>query len=267
MSKWSYKGEAGPLNWAKSFPPAAGKTQSPIDISVSAAEFDPKLAEKPLTATYDENCFKFIENTGASFNVTGTPEAKSCVTGGPVEDIFQFLQFHIHWGKAHKEGSEHTVDGQASEAELHIVNWNTSLFKTAGEAASSDQNNGLIVLGIMLKVGKANSELAKIIPSLYDVPLKGQKANLKQNLAIQKLFPSDSSYYTYKGSLTTPPCFESVRWVVFKEQVEVSEEQLNAFRELNSCDSLEECCEDTKIKHNFRPVCALNDRKVYKSSH
>ena len=84
------------------------------------------------------------------------------------------------------------------------MNWNTSLYKTAGEAASSDQNNGLIVLGIMLKVGKANSELAKIIPSLYDVPLKGQKANLKQNLAIQKLFPSNQllllSNVSYTGS-------------------------------------------------------------------
>lgn len=266
MSKWSYEGETGPLNWAKSFPPAAGKTQSPIDIRNEIVEHDPKLKEKPLSFTYDENCFKFVENTGASFNVTGTPEAKSNVTGGPVEDNFQFLQFHIHWGKGHKEGSEHTVDGEASEAELHIVNWNTSLFKAPGDAASSDQNNGLIVLGVMLKVGEANSELAKIIPSLYDIPLKGQKTNLKQNLDIQKLFPGDPTYYTYKGSLTTPPCFESVRWVVFKEQVEVSEEQLNAFRELNNCDSRDQCCEATKIKHNFRPVCALNERKVYKSS-
>lgn len=267
MSKWSYDGETGPLNWAKYFPPAGGKTQSPIDINSSAAAYDGKLSEKPLTFTYDDNCFKFVENTGASFNVTGTPEAKSHVTGGPVDGDFKFLQFHIHWGKQHKEGSEHTVDGNASEAELHIVNWNTTLYKSAGEAASSDKNDGLIVLGVMLKVGKANSELNKIIPSLHEVPLKGQKVALKELLTVKNLFPGNSGYYTYKGSLTTPPCFESVRWVVFKDQVEVSEEQLKAFRELNNVDDASQCCEGSKIKHNYRPVCALNDRKVSKSFH
>lgn len=265
MSKWSYEGETGPANWAAAFPPAGGKTQSPIDICTSEAKHDAHLLEKPLSFTYDENCFKFVENTGASFNVNGTPEAVSHVTGGPVEGDFKFLQFHIHWGKQHKEGSEHTVNGESSEAELHIVNWNSTLYNSPGEAASSDKNNGLIVLGVMLKVGKANAELNKIIPSLYDIPLKGQKVALKQNLDIHNLFPTNPGYFTYPGSLTTPPCFESVRWVVFNEQVELSAEQLAAFRELNNVSELSDCCEGTKIKHNFRPVCALNDRKVSKS--
>ena len=39
-----------------------------------------------------------------------------------------------------------------------------------------------------------------------------------------------SDYYTYLGSLTTPPCFESVTWVVFKEPVEVSEAQVSHHR-------------------------------------
>jgi len=265
MSQWSYEGETGPANWAKFYPPAGGNTQSPINIETEKAEYDQQLSEKPLSFTYDDNCFKFVENTGASFNVTGTPEAVSHVTGGPVKDDFKFLQFHIHWGTQHEEGSEHTVNGKMTEAELHIVNWNSSLYKTPGEAASSSQNNGLIVLGVMLKVGKANPELNKIIPSLHDVPLKGQKTSLKETLAINNLFPENPGYYTYKGSLTTPPCFESVRWVVFKDQVEVSEEQLKAFRELNNCSDVAECCEGSKIKHNYRPVCALNDRKVCKS--
>lgn len=265
MSKWSYEGETGPENWSKSFTPAAGFKQSPIDICSSACQFDSKLSANPLKFSYDENNFKFVENTGASFNVTGTEDAQSNVTGGPVVNNYKFLQFHIHWGKKNNEGSEHTVDGEATEAELHIVNWNTTLYKTPGEAAASDKNDGLIVLGVMLKAGKANPELNKIIPSLYDVPLKGQKVSLKETLEIQNLFPSEANYYAYKGSLTTPPCFESVQWVVFKNQVEVSEEQLKAFRELNNVSELCDCCEASKIKHNYRPVCDLNDRKVSKS--
>jgi len=112
-----------------------------------------------------------------------------------VNNNYKFLQFHIHWGKSHNEGSEHTVDGQATEAELHIVNWNTDLYKTPEEAASSDKHDGLIVLGVMLKVGMANQELNKIIPCLYNVPLKGQKVALKQNFDVANLLPSNIFVY------------------------------------------------------------------------
>jgi len=265
MTKWSYEGSTGPAHWGDYFEPAKGNLQSPINIKQAEAEFSSDLSKKPLTFSYDNACFKYIENTGSSFQVTGTPEAASSVTGGPVEHEYKFLQFHIHWGKKTKEGSEHTVDGDATEAELHIVNWNSTLYKTPAEAASSDKNDGLIVLGIMLKLGEANSELNKIIPSLYEIPLKGQKVQLKDILEIQKLFPAGTNYWTYQGSLTTPPCYQSVQWVLFKDAIDVSEEQLIAFRELNNCSDLSECCEGSKIKHNYRPVCPSNNRKVFKS--
>lgn len=265
MNNWSYEGATGPAFWGKEFPKSAGNEQSPIEIDTAVTEFDERLTVKPLSFSYDENCFKFVENTGCSFNVTGAPDAHSNVHGGPAHNNYKFLQFHIHWGKSQNEGSEHIVDGQSSQAELHIVNWNTDLYKTPDEAASSDKHDGLIVLGVMLKVGEANSELNKIIPCLYDVPLKGQKVHLKQNLDISSLLPAQPEYWTYKGSLTTPPCYESVQWVVFKDKVELSAEQLNAFRELNSVSEVHECSEGSKIKHNFRPTCPLNGRKVTKS--
>ena len=63
------------------------------------------------------------------------------------------------------------------------------MYKTPEEAASSEKYDGLIVLGVMLKIGKANPELNKIIPEIYEIPLKGEKVALKQNLDIANLFP------------------------------------------------------------------------------
>ena len=35
-----------------------------------------------------------------------------------------------------------------------------------------------------------------------------------------------TKYWTYEGSLTTPPLYESVTWIVFKEPIEMSDDQV-----------------------------------------
>ena len=47
-----------------------------------------------------------------------------------------------------------------------------------------------------------------------------------------ELLPSVNSYYGYKGSLTTPPCSEGVKWLVMSEIQEVSQEQVDRISEL-----------------------------------
>lgn len=93
MSKqqWSYDGETGPEHWHEIFPCAAGKYQTPIDIQTSGAQFDHRLAEIPLTFTYDQKCFKSVENTGHSFNVTGLAEASSCIYFKKILIYFELL--------------------------------------------------------------------------------------------------------------------------------------------------------------------------------
>jgi len=35
-----------------------------------------------------------------------------------------------------------------------------------------------------------------------------------------------NNYWTYDGSLTTPPYYESVKWIVFADVIEMSEDQV-----------------------------------------
>ena len=96
-----------------------------------------------------------------------------------------------------------------------------------------------------------------MLGSLNEILLKGQKTIIKETLSLKSLFPRYSRYWSYKGSLTTPPCSECVTWLVFKEPIEISSEQLSSFRELYSCSHLNECSDKTKINFNFRPIAGF----------
>lgn len=82
----------------------------------------------------------------------------------------------------------------------------------------------------------------------------------------EKLLPKNKSYWTYLGSLTTPPCTESVTWIVFKEPIEVSPEQLDKFRGLRCYDIGEACPDDHELNgqvlNNYRPPCELGNREL-----
>ncbi|KAF2352946.1 Alpha carbonic anhydrase [Trinorchestia longiramus] len=250
----------GPDKWCDQFPIAAGKHQSPIDIKRSICTQDTTL--KPITVNYDSVEVGELGNTGSSWKaqVTG---GKSSLTGGPLSSCFALEQFHAHWSCSEKVGSEHTIDGTSYAAELHLVHWDTGKYKSFGEAAS--EKGGLAVLGMFIKVGKANDELDKLTKLMAFIPYKNQTVNINEKIDCLKFLPKNRSYFTYDGSLTTPPCYESVNWIVFEEPIEVSAAQLSAFRSLKSytknspcpCDELKGCMVD-----NFRPCCPLNDRTV-----
>ena len=76
------------------------------------------------------------------------------------------------------------------------------------------------------------------------------------------------SYWTYEGSLTTPPLFETVTWIVFKKPMTVSKDQLDTMRNLK-CNA--SCTgrilstfnyEDIPMTDNYRPPQPLNERIV-----
>jgi len=259
--EWGYAKENGPATWSKQFPVAAGKTQSPIDLKHGACHSDGEL--KPIKVDYSKVEVGEVANTGSSWKaqITG---GKSSLTGGPLKSKFVLEQFHAHWGSNDKLGSEHTVDGATYSAELHLVHWDSEKFKSFGEAAAA--KGGLAVLGIFLKVGKkSHPELEKLTKLLPLIPHKGQCVNIGEVINCANFLPGNGSYFTYEGSLTTPPCYESVNWIVFEEPIEISPEQMAVFRNMKSYCKGSDCpCDELagKMVDNFRPLCPTNDRKV-----
>ncbi|XP_015686335.1 carbonic anhydrase 2-like, partial [Protobothrops mucrosquamatus] len=145
--------------------------------------------------------------------------------GGPVEGIYKLKQFHIHWGSCEGQGSEHTVDGVKYDAELHLVHWNT---KYGAFEEAVKHPDGLAVVGVFLKVGSPCLGLQKVVDVLDSIKHKEKEANFT-NFDPTGLLPASLDYWTYLGSLTTPPLLECVTWIVLKEPVSVSKEQVNSF--------------------------------------
>ncbi|ENN72245.1 hypothetical protein YQE_11108, partial [Dendroctonus ponderosae] len=278
--EWGYNEENGPEKWQHSYPEAAGARQSPIDIR--AVDLQAFNTNRKLSWNYVPENTKEVSNPGYCWKVS-VDGTGSNLSGGPLDGTYVLEQFHCHWGQTNEEGSEHTVNGEKYAGELHLVHWNSSKYSSFAEAAKYP--DGLAVLGVFLKViapkipsvpvligtlrlrqvGRKHLELDKIVCQLNKVQFRGEHAKILVPLDPGALLPENSGYYTYSGSLTTPPCSECVVWIVFKDPVEISQEQLDTFRALRCYSSEDLCpCDEYKgfVKSNFRPTLPLGQREV-----
>ncbi|MEY8689956.1 MAG: carbonic anhydrase, partial [Leptothrix sp. (in: b-proteobacteria)] len=201
---WSYAGETGPAHWAELKPSfatcASGQRQSPIDIRDG---FQVDLA--PIKFDYRPTGFNVIDNghtVQVNFGFGNTIE-----TAGR---RFDLVQFHFH------RPSEERINGRAFDMVMHLVH--------------KDQDGRLAVVAVLIQQGAAHPAVQAVWNSL---PLE---KNVEQSSPVpldpSLLLPEDRRYYTYMGSLTTPPCSEGVLWMVLKQPVTVSPEQVALFARL-----------------------------------
>jgi len=252
MASWGYNEKNGPSQWCTWYPVAnSGTRQSPVDIVSSKAATDKGLTS--LQYKYSPAWIKVL-NTGSSWRMDFSPEGSS-LSGGPLGYEYKVLQMHAHWGDRPGHGSEHTLDGKAYDAELHIVHYNS---KYGDPAVAVDKPDGLAVLGMFIKTGKSHPEFEKLCENLYEIKMKNESIQIQEQLNPANCLPKDKTFFTYPGSLTTPPLFESVTWIVFKEPIEMSGKQLNSMRALKIGET-DDC--DFMV-NNYRPPCALGERKI-----
>ncbi|XP_067835629.1 carbonic anhydrase 13-like [Heptranchias perlo] len=252
-SWWGYGKDNGPSRWHEQFAVAKeGSRQSPIEIKNAETKYDSSL--KPLTPCYDASSAKSIANTGYSVQVDYDDcTERSVLTGGPLCGKYRLRQFHFHWGACDGHGSEHVVDGTNFAGELHLVHWNAEKYCEFGEAAKAP--DGLAVIGVFLKICDANPALQKLVCAMDCIKTKNSRSDFT-DFDPSTLLPPCQNYWTYLGSLTTPPLFESVTWIVLKDPITISSEQMAKFRTLQFSGP------NDPMQDNYRPPQPLKCREI-----
>ena len=222
--EWTYDGEEGPKRWGDLKPDYAtcklGQRQSPIDIR------DAKEASLPsIQFDYKPSALKIINN-GHTVQINYAPG--SFITVG--DKRYELRQFHFH------HPSEEHINGKAYGLVIHLVH--------------ADSEGHLAVVAVLLKSGSASPVIQKLWENLPKTEGKEESVSGVE-INATALLPQHLGYYTFEGSLTTPPCSEGVTWFVLKTPLEGSAGQVEAFAKL--------------YPHNARPTQPSNGRTITES--
>jgi carbonic anhydrase len=201
---WSYEGAAGPTKWgdldAASKVCSIGLQQSPIDIVAPI-----KSQLPPLKLSWAKSADTIVNN-GHTIQLNFA-EGSTLTVG---DKKYKLLQVHFH------RPSEHMVAGKSFPMEAHFVH--------------RADSGGLAVVGVLLSTGKPNAAFAKVIARM---PAKeGPPVKVDAGFNPNDMLPRKLSYYRYPGSLTTPPCAETVEWLLLTTPITVAESDVAAFSKL-----------------------------------
>lgn len=202
-----------------------------------------------------------MTNNGHTVMINSMDSDMPMVSGGPLNDTYVFQQLHFHWGENDKIGSEDLINNHSFSMELHAVFWKKS-YNSSEEAMK--HSDGLTVLAYLYQAkDEPNPIFDSIVPQIPEIATVGSSISVNDPTVLNKLIAPDSvsidNYFTYRGSLTTPPCLEIVQWIDFTDPQSLSHEQLAAFRGIQSPDG-------SNLTHNFRPVQPLDGRMIYRNS-
>jgi len=252
---WGYEGEEGPEHWAELSPDfqtcGTGKSQSPINFELNIEEaplpsIGWELSEQVAVTTKAPAVGKEFYN-GHTFEVEDLGSPTLLLDG----TTYSLVQFHFH------TPSEHKVAGKHYDMECHFVH-----------TAEVDGVTKLAVVGVFFEVGSGSSPafikklFREALPKATEEPTmlisEFEFRSISQEVlvgsvptkleAADAFVPNFKNYFKYQGSLTTPPCTESVQWIVLKNPVNLEQQDLDAIKTLEG--------------KNNRPTQPLNGRTV-----
>ncbi|RXM33161.1 Alpha-mannosidase 2C1 [Acipenser ruthenus] len=213
-------GLEGKYNWPKKHPYCGGVSQSPIDIRNELLQYDPAL--QPVEVRGYNNCTEPLTLINNGHSVKMSLPSTMYISSLPHR--YSAAQLHLHWGSTdHLGGSEHTINGKQYPAEMHIVHFNSDKYSNLSTAV--DKADGLAVMGVFIDVGAFNPVFDHILSHLGSVRYRDQVVQIPAFNIFNLLPERLDEFYRYDGSLTTPPCYPSVLWTVFRKPVRISKEQ------------------------------------------
>lgn len=221
---WSYTGDNGPDRWGQLLPDwkqcAVGTRQSPIDIRDTI-----RVDQEPIRFDYRASRFSVVD-TGHTIQVN--------VSSGNFIEImgrrFELQQFHFH------RPSEERINGRQYDMVVHLLH--------------KDSDGRLAMIAVLLERGQDQA----LVQTVWNyLPLeRGDAYDAPVSIDLNQLLPKDRAYFTYMGSLTTPPCSEGVLWMVLRQPVQVSSQQISIFSRL--------------YPMNARPLQAAGGRLIKESN-
>ena len=201
---WSYEGDSGPANWSKINVDwgkcGTGNRQSPIDI------------RDGMRVDLEQINFDYHPS---SFNVTDNGKTVQVMVGrgnflSVGNRMYELVQFHFH------RPGEERINGKGYEMVVHLVH--------------KDGEGRIAMLALLLERGRPQPAIQQVWNNL---PLEKMETMAPaESLDPMDLLPARREYYTFMGSMTTPPCQEGVLWIVMKEPVQASPAQLALFSRL-----------------------------------
>lgn len=221
---WEYRGDNGPDHWGEIDPAnrvcSVGHQQSPINITGSV-----RADVEPLSIRWMKGPVTMVNN-GHTIQVNMPPGN----TLSRADKTYDLLQFHFH------APSEHLVDGKVYPMEVHFVH-------------KHPETGELAVVGVFLLQGQPNDSFSELSKKF---PRRPGDENVLENFSAAGLVPPSLGYWTYPGSLTTPPCSEIVTWLVMMEPMLVDARDIDNFTSIYA--------------GNARPVLPANRRVILSSS-
>uniref|UniRef100_A0A672RQ30 protein-tyrosine-phosphatase n=1 Tax=Sinocyclocheilus grahami TaxID=75366 RepID=A0A672RQ30_SINGR len=254
-------------NWAKKYPSCNNAKQSPINIEESLAQVKIQFQKLRLEG--------WAENTSDSTIVKNDGKTVAIdvggdffVSGGGLRSKFKVGRITFHWGlcNASTDGSEHGLNNEKFPLEMQIYCYEADAFSGLDEALSTAGK--ITALAVLFEVS-----VAALYIYIY------RTGGPVSPFTLQGLLPkSTEKYFIYNGSLTTPPCSETVEWIVFKNTVTISDVQvsiMDSFRAVTLfvcvfaiivCSSEPENVQANPNNHTSMLVIWERPRAVYDSS-
>ena len=228
--EWTYKGANGPEHWAEKFPDCGHTHQSPIDIEAA------QPSDLPAVEFHYQPSPLFITNNGHTIQVVFPADKTPENTIKIGNEEYRLLQFHFH------QPSEEKLHGRSSDMVVHLVH---------GLGEGPKQRLAVVAVLFQRTAGKPNRLMAAIWKHIPQTVSHEPQEVPGVKIDASGFLPSQRGYYTYSGSLTTPPCSEIVTWYILKKTVPISSAQLATFEKYYVNDA--------------RPPQAMNGRVIRES--